>query len=66
MKYKITLIPGDGTGPEIALAMRRCVDATGVDIEWNTHHAEGNPDVELYNDFIRRLDKAMIKFKEEK
>ena len=39
MKYKVTLIPGDGTGPEIALAMRRCVEATGVDIEWNTHHA---------------------------
>lgn len=35
-KHTITLIPGDGIGPEIASAMRRVVDATGVDIEWET------------------------------
>lgn len=34
MGYKVTLIPGDGIGPEVALAARRCVDATGVSIEW--------------------------------
>ena len=34
MTRTITLIPGDGIGPEIAQAMRRVVDATGVDIEW--------------------------------
>jgi len=34
MSYKITLLPGDGIGPEVALAMRKCVDATGVKIEW--------------------------------
>ncbi|MGQ0633753.1 MAG: isocitrate/isopropylmalate dehydrogenase family protein [Planctomycetaceae bacterium] len=33
--YKITLIPGDGTGPEIANAARRCIDATGVNIDWD-------------------------------
>jgi isocitrate dehydrogenase (NAD+) len=33
-KHTITLIPGDGIGPEITTAMRRVVDATGVDIEW--------------------------------
>src|SRR5688572_4721799 len=32
----VTLIPGDGTGPELTLAMRRIVDATGVKIEWDT------------------------------
>ncbi len=32
--YKITLIPGDGIGPEITTAMRRVVEATGVAIEW--------------------------------
>lgn len=37
MKYKITLLPGDGIGPEVAQAMRKCVEATGVDIEWETH-----------------------------
>ena len=34
MNYKITLIPGDGTGPEIAESTRRVLDATGVKIDW--------------------------------
>ncbi|MCK9222446.1 MAG: isocitrate/isopropylmalate dehydrogenase family protein [Limnochordia bacterium] len=34
MAYKMTLIPGDGIGPEIADAARRCIDATGVEIDW--------------------------------
>ena len=33
--YKVTLIPGDGTGPEIVEATRKCVDATGVRIDWD-------------------------------
>jgi isocitrate dehydrogenase (NAD+) len=35
MKHKITLIPGEGIGPEVAAAMVRVVEATGVDIEWD-------------------------------
>lgn len=35
MKHTITLIPGDGTGPEVTLAARRCIEATGVDIQWD-------------------------------
>ena len=34
MKHTITLIPGDGIGPEVSLATKRCIDATGVDIKW--------------------------------
>ncbi|MCX5697735.1 MAG: isocitrate/isopropylmalate dehydrogenase family protein [Candidatus Omnitrophica bacterium] len=34
MSYTITLIPGDGIGPEVAEAARRCIDATGLKIEW--------------------------------
>ena len=34
-KYRITLIPGDGTGPELAEAAKRCVDALGLDIAWD-------------------------------
>lgn len=34
MKHTITLIPGDGIGPEVSLATKRCVEATGVDIAW--------------------------------
>lgn len=33
--YNVTLIPGDGVGPELADAARRCVDATGVKIHWD-------------------------------
>jgi isocitrate dehydrogenase (NAD+) len=34
MAHQITLIPGDGIGPEVADATVRAVDATGVSIEW--------------------------------
>ncbi len=34
MKHKITLIPGDGIGPEVTQAAKRCIDATGITIEW--------------------------------
>lgn len=37
MKHNITLIPGDGIGPEIIAATVRVIEATGVDIEWETH-----------------------------
>ncbi|MGD9630879.1 MAG: isocitrate dehydrogenase (NAD(+)) [Pyrinomonadaceae bacterium] len=36
MKHTITLIPGDGIGPEIIAATVRIIEATGVDIEWET------------------------------
>lgn len=35
MAHDVVLIPGDGIGPEITSAMRRVVDASGVDIAWN-------------------------------
>src|ERR1035438_3383582 len=34
VSYPVTLIPGDGIGPEVAEATVRAVDATGVKIEW--------------------------------
>ena len=34
MTHRVTLIPGDGTGPEISDATRRVIDALGVDLEW--------------------------------
>src|SRR6476661_10154037 len=37
MKHTITLIPGDGIGPEIVAATVRVIEATGVDIAWETH-----------------------------
>lgn len=35
MTHKITLIPGDGIGPEVAQAAVRCIEATGVKISWD-------------------------------
>jgi len=37
--HTITLIPGDGTGPELIEATRRVIDATGVKIDWELHDA---------------------------
>lgn len=34
MKHKITLIPGDGIGPEVTEAAKKCIEATGARIEW--------------------------------
>ena len=36
-KHTITLIPGDGIGPEIVAATVRIIEATGIDVEWETH-----------------------------
>ena len=38
-RHTITLIPGDGVGPEVSDAARRAIEATGVDIEWEVHDA---------------------------
>lgn len=37
--HRVTLIPGDGVGPEVAAAAARVVEATGVHIEWDSHAA---------------------------
>lgn len=39
MAHEVTLITGDGTGPELADAARKCVDATGVKINWDVQEA---------------------------
>ena len=39
MAHQVTFIPGDGTGPEIAEATKRVLDATGVDFVWDVEQA---------------------------
>ena len=34
MKHRVTLLPGEGIGPEVAAATRRVIDAAGVQIDW--------------------------------
>ncbi|MBF0606806.1 MAG: isocitrate/isopropylmalate dehydrogenase family protein [Candidatus Magnetobacterium sp. LHC-1] len=49
-RYRVTLIPGDGVGPEVSEAVVRVIDATGVKIDWDVqnagtdvYEAEGTP-----------------------
>jgi isocitrate dehydrogenase (NAD+) len=37
--HRVTLIPGDGTGPELTEATRRVLEATGVEFDWDVQHA---------------------------
>jgi len=39
MAHRVILIPGDGTGPELTEATRRVLEATGVEFDWDVHHA---------------------------
>ena len=49
MAHRVTLLAGDGIGPEVAGAARAVVDATGVAIEWAEHDA-GLPAIERDGD----------------
>lgn len=66
MAHKITLIPGDGTGPELTEAARRVIEATGVKIDWEVHDAGvdvmeqyGTPLPETVLESIRRNKVAL-------
>jgi isocitrate dehydrogenase (NAD+) len=39
MPHRVTLIPGDGTGPELTEATRRVLEATGVEFDWDIRQA---------------------------
>jgi isocitrate dehydrogenase (NAD+) len=45
--HRVTLIPGDGTGPELTDATRRVLEATGVGFDWDVREA-GADVMELY------------------
>jgi isocitrate dehydrogenase (NAD+) len=47
--HHVTLIPGDGVGPEVSEATRRVIDATGVQVEWDVQQA-GLGVMEQYGD----------------
>ena len=62
MAHRVTLIPGDGTGPELTEATRRVLEATGVEFDWDVQHAgtdvmeqnDGNPLPEHVLESIRQ------------
>ena len=39
MKHAITLIPGDGIGPEVTGAVVKILERAGLDVEWESHLA---------------------------
>ena len=64
--HKVTLIPGDGIGPEISSAVRRIIDASGAPIEWEVEQAGeaqmercGTPLPQSAIDSIRRTGVAL-------
>jgi isocitrate dehydrogenase (NAD+) len=67
MTYRVTLVPGDGTGPELTEATRRVLEATGVDFEWDVQEAGadvmdahgGNPLPEVTLESIRQNGVAL-------
>jgi isocitrate dehydrogenase (NAD+) len=66
MAHTITLIPGDGIGPEVSDAARRVVAAAGVDVDWEVQHAglevaklTGTPLPDSVIDSIRRNKVAL-------
>ncbi len=66
MAYRITLIPGDGIGPELVEAGRRVLEATGVAFDWDLQDAgtdimekEGTPLPERVIDSIRENKVAL-------
>ena len=67
MAHRVTLIPGDGTGPELTEATRRVLEATGAELDWDVQHAGtdvvdengGNPLPEHVLESIRRNGVAL-------
>jgi len=66
MSYRITLIPGDGVGPEISDATKRVLEATGVEFIWDIQEAgedvyqrEGTPLPERVIDSIKKTHIAI-------
>ncbi len=66
MPYNVTLIPGDGVGPEVTEAARRVLEATGVKFRWEpavlgqkAHDLYGNPLPESALDSIRKNKVAL-------
>ena len=62
MGHRVTLIPGDGTGPELTEATRRVLEATGVLLDWDVRQAgveimeeAGTPLPQDTLDSVRRL-----------
>ena len=59
MAHEVTLIPGDGTGPELTEATRRVLEATGAEFEWDVQQAHPVLD-KFVVDFSDATDKGSL------
>jgi isocitrate dehydrogenase (NAD+) len=67
MAHRVTLIPGDGIGPELTEATRRVLEASGAEFDWDVQYAgtdvmdehEGNPLPDHVLDAIRETGVAL-------
>jgi isocitrate dehydrogenase (NAD+) len=66
VKHTITLIPGDGIGPEVTNAVLKVLETAGLDVEWRTHAAgvlaieqSGDPLPPALIDSIKRTKVAL-------
>jgi isocitrate dehydrogenase (NAD+) len=67
MAHRVTIIPGDGIGPELTEATRRVLEATGVQFDWDVQYAgtdvmdrnDGNPLPDHVLDAIRETGVAL-------
>jgi isocitrate dehydrogenase (NAD+) len=67
MAHRVTLIPGDGIGPELTEATRRVLEATGLEFDWDVQYAgtdvmdqnDGNPLPDHVLDAIRKTGVAL-------
>lgn len=50
MAYRVTLLPGDGIGPEVVDATLIVLDATGIAFEWDRHEAIGASAIEKFGE----------------
>ena len=67
MAHEVTFIPGDGTGPELAEATRRVLEATGIGFDWDVQQAgideyerSGNPFPAATLDSLTELWPAVV------
>jgi isocitrate dehydrogenase (NAD+) len=67
MAHRVTLIPGDGIGPELTEATRRVLEASGAEFDWDVQYAgtdvmdqnDGNPLPDHVLDAIRETGVAL-------
>src|SRR5712692_10454269 len=67
MRHRVTLIPGEGIGPEVAQAARRIIDAAGVAIDWEEvsprARSEAGPDELAYAGVVESVRRNRVGLK---